>query len=186
MRYVEFQELNTTRLYLRKIGMDDLEDYYRFTGDPEVTKYMNFQTHQDLLESAASIEKWAARYASRRSYHWGIALKDTGRLIGVIDLLSFNAEKSCCSFAYMLGKDFWGQGYGTEALAAVVAFAFTRMEMEIIEADHFLENTGSGAVMRKAGMTYQETIPGKYEKDGISHDAVRYAITRDSWLTARK
>lgn len=182
MRYAEFQELNTARLCLRKIGMDDLADYYRFTGDPEVTKYMHFQTHRDLSEAAASIEKWAARYATGRSYHWGIVLQETGQLMGMIDLLRFDEENSTCQFAYMLGKEFWGRGYMTEALRAVVDFGFSRLKLQRIEADYMAENGGSGAVMRKAGLTCLGMTPGKIEKNGIRHDAVSYAITRQEWL----
>lgn len=182
MRFAEFEELTTARLHLRKITMEDAAQYFaRLGSSEEVTRYMLFRPHQDISESEAGIQKALRRYETGESYRWAIDLKGEG-LIGVIDLLGFNAEKSRCSFAYMLGKDFWGRGYGTEALAAVVEFAFTRMEMEIIEADHFSENTGSGAVMRKVGMTYQGTVAGKYEKDGVIYDAPQYAITRQQWI----
>lgn len=44
--------------------MADLVDYNRFTSDPEVTKFMMFRSHQDLVESAASIDKLQQRYAT--------------------------------------------------------------------------------------------------------------------------
>lgn len=186
MKYAEFQELHTPRLYLRKISMEDLRDYYRFTGDPEVTRYMLFRTHQDLSEAAASIEKWTARYSAGRCYHWGIALRENDQLIGIIDLLHFRQEDSTCSFAYLLGKAFWGRGYMTEALRAVMEFGFSQLELERMEADHIAENAASGAVMRKVGMSCRGTIPGKYEKDNSLHDAVGYAITREEWQKAQE
>lgn len=182
MRYPEFRELRTSRLHLRKIGMADLSDYFRVTGNPEVTKYMLFRTHGDLSQAAASIEKWAARYETGRCYHWGIALAETGELIGVIDLLRFDEAAESGSFAYMLGEAFWGQGYGTEALRAVFDFGFREMGLQKIEADHMAENAASGAVMRKVGMTCQGTSPGKYEKDGTRYDAVAYAIDCGTWM----
>lgn len=182
MRYVQFEELNTPRLHLRRIRLEDAENYYeRLGSSKEVTKYMLFQPHREISDSIASIEKNLRRYETGRNYRWVIARKETDELMGVIDLLGFNEETSTCSFAYMLGEDFWGRGYGTEALKAVFSFAFEKMEMERIEADHFAENTASGAVMRKVGMEYVGTILKKYEKDGIFHDAPQYAITRTQW-----
>lgn len=184
MRYAQFEELNTSRLHLRRIAMADAQAYYERLGkDAEVTKYMLFQPHRGISDAVASIEKNIRRYQAGRNYRWAIAGREDDVLIGVIDLLGFDEENSTCSFAYMLGKDFWGRGYGTEALEAVFGFAFEKMEMERIEADHFADNPASGAVMRKMGMTCTGTVPGKYEKDGILYDAPQYTITRQQWLS---
>lgn len=181
MRYAEFEELQTDRLCLRRITMEDARDYYAQLGiDSDVTKYMLFQPHKDISDAVASIEKHLRRYETGRNYRWVIAGRDDA-LMGVIDLLGFDEENSTCSFAYMLGRKYWGRGYGTEALEAVLAFAFGKMEMEQVQADHFADNAASGAVMRKVGMVYTGTVPGKYEKDGVSHDAPQYAITRSQW-----
>jgi len=99
----------------------------------------------------------------------------------VVDLLRFDEADSSCSFAYMLGQAYWGKGYGTEALKAVFGFAFDKMELQRIEADHMAENPASGAVMRKVGMQYLRTEKARYEKNGQLHDAHVYAITRQQW-----
>ena len=181
MRYPDLRELSTRNLRLRKIGMEDLQDLFGFASSEEVTRYMLFRPHGTLEDSVASIEKGLARYAAGRSYHWGIALGDTDRLIGMIDLLRFDEAEGSCSFAYMLHEDFWGRGYGTEALQAVLDFGFGEMELSFIEADHMADNGASGAVMAKCGMKRQGIVPGKYEKNGITHDAVLYRITREDW-----
>lgn len=184
MRYPEFKELHTSRLQLRKLTMEDVPLYYQRIGSSEdVTKYMLFQPHSDISQSVASVEKALRRYREGRCYRFCIALRETNELIGVIEPLRFDEEKSSCSFAYMLGRDFWGQGYGTEALSALLDFLFSEMEVEQVEADHMAENAASGAVMRKAGMVPCGIEKHKYEKDGIFHDAVLYAITKEQWHT---
>ena len=186
MYYPEFENLYTPRLRLRKLTREDTLAYYQRLGSSEeVTKYMLFSPHRDIAESVASIEKALRRYEEGRCYRFCIALRDTDALIGVIEPLRFNETDNSCSFAYMLAQEFWGQGYGTEALRAVLDFLFGEMEMERVEADHMAENTASGAVMRKAGMVCTGREPAKYEKNGITHDAVCYVITRQQW-THRK
>ena len=182
MKYAEFEDLYTERLHLRKLTREDIPDYYRHLGSsPEVTKYMLFQPHRDMGESVASVEKALRRYEEGKCYRYCIARKDDDRLIGVVEALRFDEENSSCSFAYMLGKDFWGLGYGTEALKAVLDFLFEKMEILRVEADHMTANPASGAVMRKAGMVFRERIPGKYVKDGRVLDADLYAITVEQW-----
>ena len=181
MNYIPIHPLHTPRLLLRRLTIGDAPEYFsRLGGSEAVTRYMLFRPHKSLSESLSSIEKALRRYETGEFYRWGIELPGSG-LIGVIDLLAFDREKESCSFAYMLAEEFWDRGYGTEALKAVLDFAFREMELKSVQADHFAENTASGAVMRKAGMIFQGTSPGKYEKDGIVHDAPRYLITREMW-----
>ena len=186
MRFVPFRTLETSRLRLRKLAMEDVSRYYdRIGSSPEVTKYLLFSPHSNIGESVASIQKALQRYAEGRCYRFCIALKDTDELIGIIEPLRFEESTSSCSFAYMLAQDFWGQGYGTEALRAVLDFLFREMEIERVDADHMAENAASGAVMRKAGMVCIGMVPDKYEKNGIFHDAICYRITRGQWEQTR-
>lgn len=182
MYYPEFENLYTPRLRLRKLTREDTLAYYQRLGSSEeVTKYMLFSPHRDISESVASIEKALRRYEEGRCYRFCIALKQTDELIGIIEPLRFEEDTGSCSFAYMLAQEFWGQGYGTEALGAVLDFLFGEMGMERVEADHMAENTASGTVMRKAGMVCTGREPAKYEKNGVLHDAVSYVITRQQW-----
>lgn len=177
MRFPKFESIKTNRLLLRDIRMEDVLEYYeRLFGDGDVCRYLLFDPHQDIFESMASIEKTLGRYEKGKCYRWGIALQEDDSLIGVIELLRFDEEKGTCSFAYMLGCDYWNRGYGTEALKAVIAFAFEKMDIDRIMVDHMSPNAASGAVMRKAGMTHIGTEQGKYEKHGRIMDAERYEI----------
>lgn len=180
MKYANFRNLETERLILRDIRMDDIQEYYeRLFGDGDVARYMLFDPHQDIGESYQSIEKLLARYEEGRCYRWGITEKGEDSLIGIIELLRFDEQTDTCSFVYMLGCDYWGRGYATEALKEVIRFAFEEMELERIVVDHMSQNAASGAVMRKAGMTHIGTEKGKYTKHGISHDAEIYEIRNE-------
>lgn len=183
MKYVEMEPLHTPRLRLRKLTMADVPLYYTRLGSrEEVTKYMLFGPHRSISQSVASVEKALCRYAEGKCYRFCIALRETDELIGVIEALRFDEQECSCSFAYMLAPEFWGQGYGTEALSALLEFLFTRMDIQRVEADHMAENAASGAVMHKAGMVHCGVEKKKYEKDGFFYDAVQYAITKEQWL----
>lgn len=180
MRYAEFRQIETERLILREIRMEDVYEYYeRLFGDGDVCRYLLFDPHQDIGESLAAIQEIRQQYEQGRFYRWGITEKGEDSLIGVIGLVRIDEEKSECSFAYLLGCDYWGKGYGTEALKAVIAFAFEELEIRRIVADHMAENPASGAVMRKAGMNHIGTEKAKYEKQCVLHDAEIYEICNE-------
>lgn len=182
MNYVDIPTMETPRLILRKLRRSDTEHYFhRLVSDEAVTRYMLFDPHRDISQSEASIEKALNRYAQGRCYRWAVALKEDDSLIGVFELLRFQDVDSSCSFAYMLSRDHWNRGYGTEVMKAAFRFAFEVLGVQKIEADHMADNPASGAVMRKAGMRYVGTIHQKYEKHGVFHDACCYEIRKEDF-----
>ena len=181
MKYAEFETLNSPRLILRKLKLSDAPDFYRFASDPEVCRYMLWNLHRSIDDSIQSIQTAIDRYSTGKYYRWAIALESTDQVIGIIQLLGFEEASQSCSFAYMLGKPYWNQGYATEALQLVLRFAFENMQLQSVKADHFCMNPASGRVMEKAGMRQCGILSGKYEKDGVSYDAAQYMITRDDW-----
>ena len=182
MRYCKLEQIKTERLLLRKLRMTDAQCYYDHIGSSEeVTEYMLWNPHGSLRESCDSIARVLAKYESERCYTWAITRIGDDSVIGRIDLLRFDETCNRCSFAYMLGKKFWGRGYGTEALKAVFSFAFERLKVESIVADHMSENVASGRVMQKAGMCHLGRYASKYEKNGRLYDADVYRITVDDW-----
>ena len=182
MIYSKLEELKTNHLLLRKFRVDDVQDFFvRVGGNANVTKYMLWEPHQSIEDTKSSVDKVLKRYEEGVCYTWAIALKEDDSVIGRIDLLRFDEVEHSCSFAYMIGDAYWGKGYGTEALSAILAYAFEKMQIEVVVADHMSENKASGAVMRKVGMHFVGTHSAKYEKDGAVMDADEYRITRETW-----
>ena len=179
MKFAEMKDLVTERLVLRRMCFDDLYNYYeRICSDGNVTRYMKFEPHQDIGETLQRLEKTLAEYEAGGRYCWVITVKGEDELIGIFDLLALDESDNSCTFAYMLGESWWGNGYATEAMKAVFNFAFEELEVELIRGSHFSANAASGAVMRKAGMTHIGTVPGKYEKQGQLHDGEIYELRR--------
>lgn len=182
MNYCDIIEINTPRLVLRKLRISDAEAFYEFASDKRVSVYMNWHTHATVLDSENSIRASVNAYEKGKYYRWGIALKENDTLIGIIQLLAFDDEKNSCGFAYMLNRDYWGNGYGTEAVRSIISFAFENMQVDVIEVDVFSENVASLKVLKRCGMIYVKTIDDKYEKNGVLHDADRYVMTRRTFL----
>lgn len=181
MNFVELKELQTPRLNLRRLRFGDLYDYYeRITSDGDVTRYLTVEPHQDIGETLQELMSVLECYEAGELYRWAIARKAEDDIIGIFELRDFDEAEGSCSFAYMLGKQWWNQGYATEAMQEIFRFALEELGVRKITADHMAPNAASGAVMRKAGMTQVGVVPGKYEKHGRVYDAYLYELSRAS------
>ena len=182
MRFHPIETIQTSRLVLRKVRSEDIQDYFDRLGSSEaVTRGMLWEPHTDLSQSVASVEKALRRYEEGGCYRWAVALPEDDRIIGIVEMLRFDESDDSCSFAYMLGESWWGKGYGSEALRGAMDFVFSKMGVKVVRADHFTTNPASGGAMRKAGMTYVKTIPEQYEKHGVKLDADLYQITKEAF-----
>ena len=181
MRFAEFHPIETDRLLLRKLELGDVYEYYeRLMGDADVSRYMLFDPHQTIMESLEDMQQKLRCYDEEPFYCWGVERKEEAGLMGMVQLLRFDEQADSCSFVYMLGCNYWNQGYGTEILKAVIRFAFEELEVQRILADHMTKNIASGKVMEKAGMKHIGTETGKYEKMGILYDAEIYEICNEN------
>ena len=143
------RELNTERLHLRYLTAGDAQTMFdTWTSDPEVPKYMTWNVHEDVSETKRILEGWLNEYGKPDCFRYGIELKSTGELIGMIDVVGY--RDGCPDIGYCSGKRFWGNGYMTEALKSVRDELFANgYDTLLIEA--VKENTGSNRVIQKCG-----------------------------------
>ena len=151
--------LETERLILRKFTENDAEAVFRnWASDSEVTKYLTWPTHTSVDNSLGFMKFCVDSYQSPDSYQWGIVLKETGELFGNISVVKVIEDLEAVELGYVIGRKYWGKGYMTEAVKAVIAFLFNEVGANRISARHDTNNIASGKVMQKAGMKYEGTL----------------------------
>ncbi|MHA7136534.1 GNAT family N-acetyltransferase [Rossellomorea arthrocnemi] len=158
--------IETNRLILRKICLDDtLSIFDHWISDERISDNRVSAAHKTVAETKVRVEKIVCGYDTKEFCYWGIELKDDGDLIGEIDLYDFDQSTGNCEVSYSIGYDWWNKGYGTEALRAVVEFAFIHMNAHKLSAAHNTDNPASGRIMEKAGM----------KKEGVIRHMIRNA-----------
>lgn len=191
MRHAGTETIETERLVLRRLMPEDAPDMFKnWANDPAVTRWLRWEPHKDVFETYALLTAWAELYKNPDYYQWAITEKGQGKAIGSISLMQELAMDSHrdewpgadCSEGiwepgYCLGRAWWGKGYMTEALWAVVNYWFTRTDGSWLTCCHAKANPASGAVMRKAGFIYNHEA--QYHKfDGTPVDCLVYRLTR--------
>lgn len=146
------KELETERLLLRHIRRDDAQRIFTYwASDPEVTRYLTWQPHASVAVTEAIVERWLADYDKPDTYRYGIELRETGELIGMIDVVGYHHGNPV--IGYCSGRPTWGRGYMTEALKALCTALFAD-GYPMIRIEAVRENVGSNRVIRKAGFRF--------------------------------
>lgn len=173
--------LRTERLTLRRLRLSDCQDMYEYSRLPEVTEYLLWHPHDNPDQTYRNLEAVQASYKRGQFYDWAVMLTETGKMVGTCGFTSFDHEHGRAEIGYVLSPCVWGQGIATEAVSAVMEFAFTELDINRVEAHYMEGNDRSRRVMEKCGMTFEGIfrqymlVKGLYRNIGIC------ALTRDGF-----
>ena len=182
MKHLGTRNIETERLLLRPFTREDAPAMYRnWASDPEVTKYLTWPAHSSVDISEMVLTDWTGHYVEENYYQWAIVLKELGEPIGSIAVVKVDEGAQWVEIGYCIGKNWWCRGYVSEALKALITFFFEEVGVGRIQARHDPRNVGSGAVMRKCGMTYEGTLRRAVHNNQGICDACIYSILREEY-----
>ena len=191
MSFIEYPMkpyIETERLYLRQWQASDFEIFAAMNADPEVMKYFPKLLSAKVSDIIAS--KCQQLIEDNGWGFWALSLKEGSNkndaFIGFVGLNQTHADMSfapCVEIAWRLRKEFWGQGYATEAARASLDFAFSELALEEVVAFTAVINKRSQLLMKRIRMT--DTQNNFYhpalESNHLLAEHVLYKITRQQW-----
>lgn len=164
--------LETERLILRPMRLDDAEDMYDYARREDVTRYLTWLPHGSITYTKDYLSYIEARYAMGDFFDFAVVEKESGRMIGTCGFTKIDTPNDSAEIGYVLNPKHHGKGYATEAAGEIVRFGFTALKLHRIEAKFMEGNTASLHVMEKLGMTLEGynreamMIKGKYRTVG--------------------
>lgn len=144
--------METERLILRPITLEDADDMFEYGQDVETTRFI-FPTHTSIEDTKKTIVNL---FMKTPLGNFAIELKESGKMIGTCNIRP-NVEEDAVEIAYALNKNYWRRGYAPEAAKKLIDFSIHHLNAKRIFAVYDTNNPASGRVMEKLGMT-QEMI----------------------------
>jgi [ribosomal protein S5]-alanine N-acetyltransferase len=178
--------IETPRLTLRQIDLHDAEDIFATFSDEVVMEYYGELPHQSVEDSRELIRRQQAWYARREGIRWGITRQGEDRVVGSCGLFSFDDGFHRATLGYELGRAYWRQGVMTEALNALLTFAFATMGLRRVEAVVDQGNDKSQALLRKLGFTHEGTLRQRFWFRDRFWDEHYFGILSSEWRTTAK
>lgn len=167
--------LTTPRLLLRRFTPDDTPAMWELLQDEEVNTFLPWFPVKTLKEARQHLqERYLSQYSRAQSYHYAVCLRETGQLIGYANVSDTEAR----DLGYGFRKEFWHQGFATEAARAILE-QLRRDGVPYITATHDVNNPHSGGVMRKLGMQYQYSYREQWQPKDILVTFRMYQLNLD-------
>lgn len=172
--------INTERLLIKPIELNDLEDVFRYANDDSIDM-MLFYPHRTIEATTEfiniAVTEWNKEEPIDREY----VVVDNGTIIGGINI------EQCGDREYELGwviaKKYRGLGYATEAARALLDYAFNKLNATKVIAQCDNRNIASEKVMKKLGMTLiDDKGTREYPQTGVISGELLYAITKEEYI----
>ncbi len=171
--------LATSRLVLRPFRPADAAVVVHLAGDRDVAAGTLTIPHPYPQEHAA---RWISTHPRLAEEGLELVLAVTRgedeALVGAVGLVLAPQHRRA-ELGYWIGRPYWGSGYATEAARALLLHGFDVLELNRIQACHFVRNPASGAVMRKIGMRYEGTLRQHVVKWDVPEDLAMYSVLRE-------
>jgi len=180
-----FPIIESKRLILRQLTPEDALDFFACQSDPEVFRYSGRSEETSLESARHTLNILFKRHQERTMLSWAIVLKENQRLIGRFQIEEWSDENHRAAVGYLLGRQYWGKGYATEALRAVIAYLFEQTTVNRIDTFTWSENFASARVMEKAGMRFEGLARQKRFAKGAFRDQKSYAILREDFFNEK-
>jgi RimJ/RimL family protein N-acetyltransferase len=156
-------EIRTPRLLLRRWSPDDdLGPLAEIQADPVVMQRIGDGEPRSLDETAEDIERWEEEWDDEGFGVFAVELLGSGELAGAVGLYVPEEPAAVAGhigIQWRLGRQFWGQGYASEAAQATLEFALQDRGIDRVVAVTREGDTSSGKVLDKLGMQFTGEVP---------------------------
>ncbi len=170
-------EFDEKRVSIRPLKFSDGPDIYENVKDKEIVTWTVSIPHPYPKDGALKfIRKARYNIKKKRSYAFSIVLKETGTVIGVVELMAFDWKNKNAEIGYWLGRKYWGEGLMTETVRLILKFGFGNLGLHRIYAKLFEDNTGSVRILEKSGFKLEGRMREERYRYGKWHDVLRYGI----------
>lgn len=163
------------RLILRPVTLEDANiKYCAWLNDPEVNRFLETRFCRQTVASVRSYVQEMQQ--SHQTVFLAIVLRDSSLHIGNIKLGPVLTPHRRAEISFFLGeKQFWGQGYATEAVGLLTDFALNELQLRKVTAGCYHTNKGSQRVFEKLGYVLEGVLKDHYFSDDVWVDRLCYA-----------
>ena len=179
----DFPTLETARLTLREMNLDDDEFYLSHCSDPVVVDMMARDAPATIDLARRRLSTYCIDpFRENTGIRWGIETRDERKLIGTIGYHDWVKERGYnARMGYDLMNEYRNKGLMTEAMTAAVEFGFTGMRLNRIVIHIDRRNLPSQALARKLGFTYEGTLRENAYFHGRFLDDMVFSMLAKEW-----
>lgn len=169
------------RVFLRAAERSDIPLFVSWLNDAETASFLTARAPMSVAMEENWFEKMLDAHGRER-WHFVMCLIDGGRPIGTIGLFDLDHVNGSAGVGIAIGeKPLWGQGYGTDALNALLDFGFGELRFERIWLEVNENNPRAQRSYEKCGFTLEGTERHAMFHRGKHYNVLLMSMLRDEW-----
>jgi len=172
--------IDTPRLTLRPLSVQDAEPLLAIFSDADVMRYWNTPPWSSTDDAHTFINTHHAAMSQGEWVTLGIFTKED-ELIGKCMLFNYDSESRRAELGFGIAKSAWGKGYIQEAGKALIEFGFTTMNLRRLEAEIDPQNSASGKALEKMGFIKEGLLRERWEINGVISDSGLYGLLKSDF-----
>jgi [ribosomal protein S5]-alanine N-acetyltransferase len=173
--------LTTPRLRMRPFTEMDADAIFALQSNPQVLRYWDSPPWKDRSRADRFIATCREMEEEGSGVRLAIELAAEQRFIGWCVLGNWDPDYRSATLGYCFGEAAWGQGFATEAAAALLQWAFATLDLNRVEAETDTRNIASARVLEKLGFLREGTLREDCIVDGVVSDSWVYGLLRREW-----
>ncbi|MFZ6758350.1 GNAT family N-acetyltransferase [Undibacterium sp. Ji50W] len=174
--------IDTPRLHLRPLCLDDADAILRIRSNPDVMRYMPSAPWTELVQATAMVERDKAAMLKGDFARLGLIRKTDNLFLGSCILFHLDVGCRRAEIGYEMDVAVWGQGYMHEALVALLNYGFDEMNLNRVEADIVPHNLGSAKTLERLGFIREGLLRERWIVEGNVSDSAIYGLLRSDWV----
>ena len=175
-------ELETERLYLRKLTLRYARDFYEYAKDPETSKYLLWSPHPSLRYTVQYVLFLQKQYARGRFFDWAVIDKESGKMIGTCGFTEIYEKENRCEVGYVFSPAFHRRHLAPEALERVLRYGFLELGLNKASARFMEDNIASRKVAERMGFWNDTEKTEYFAKNGKLQKIYTYSLLKSEFL----
>jgi len=182
-----FTRIELPRLVLRHFGDSDLSIFHAYRNDPEIARYQGWESlNEDQARAFIEAVKAEQPGVPSEWFQFATELKETRLLIGDCALKVDQEEPRQAQIGYTFAREHQGKGYASEAVTALLDYAFNTLSLHRVYAFVNCDNHRSVALLERLNMRREgHFIQNYWHKNGWV-DEYQYAVLESEWLNRER
>jgi RimJ/RimL family protein N-acetyltransferase len=173
--------IEVRRVRLRWLTEHDVDALFAVFSDPQVMRYWSSPPLADRSVARQLLQRIQDGFRQQSFFQWGVALRDEDRVVGTCTLFRLDTDNGRAEVGFALGREHWKLGYMSEALPALLVFAFESLGLRRLEADVDPRNRASIRLLERLGFRKEGQLRERWNVAGETQDSLLYGLLRREW-----
>ena len=175
-------KIETDRLVMRPFTLEDKDAIFEVMKDKDMYLYSPDEPWESSENAEEFINLAIRLYNDDHhtfKHFFAVTVKESGTIIGICGIGGIAYDRTKNEVFYHIGKNYWGNGYATEAAKAMLDYAFGNLELKKIIAAVHPDNIASNRVIKKIGLKRAGVISGLPGEHAFFNGEYLYSLYKD-------